>query len=253
MSATKVPGAGSFSVVMTLVERPVQLEWCLHHLRLIYPDIVVTVISDGNGYPEYPGICAEYHAQFVKGEKLKRAACGGRWWLRTLTHGLETGTDYMIKIDPDTKFQRRIGVWPSHDIFGTLTGRGKHWEHIQGGVQGFARSTVVRLIETEYFADSALCDPATYAWSSTLLEHARKSNYLCTDAMLRSAKRALKLSWGDWTEVCSRWRGLPADKSRYAITHPHKWQSSVRTLPDSAPSTATTPVHENKLLGAGDD
>ena len=215
----------NFAVIMTLVERPMQLKWCLHHLRLVYPAVEVVVISDGTGYPEYSDICAKYRARFVKGDRLKRAECGGRWWLRTLTHGLTLGTEYLVKIDPDTKFQREIAFWPTWDIFGTLSGRGTKWEHIQGGVQGFSRSTIVRLMESEFFNDHALCDPATYVWSEALLLHAKKKNYLCTDAMLQYAKKRLKLTWGDWSEASSRWRGLPANVAKYAVTHPHKWQS----------------------------
>lgn len=220
----------NFNVVITLVERPMQLKWCLHHLRLIYPNVIVTVISDGKGYPDYPAICTDYRAHFIKGEKLKKASSGGRWWLRMLTHGLATGTDYVLKIDPDTKFQRKIRHWPSYDIFGTLVGSGTKWEHIQGGVQGFSCSAVTRLIQSKYFSNSALRDPITYTWSDTLLEYARRSNYLCTDAMLRAAKKSLAMTWGDWPEICSKWRNLPTEKNKYAITHPHKWQSFSEPL-----------------------
>lgn len=220
------PTETAFTVLMTLVERPVQLAWCLHHLRVHYPTAPAIIISDGDGYEEYPEICSRYGASFVKGERLKRALHGGRWWQRVLEAGYSTGTDYLLKIDPDTKVQRKWEQWPSYDISGTVAGRGTNAEHIQGGVQLFSRNAVQKILDSKFFSDERLKDPATYAWNTDLLNHARRTNYLCSDAMLRAAKIALGLRWGTWSEALSMWKSLPNDHQRFAITHPHKWQNA---------------------------
>src|SRR5688572_3646544 len=114
----------NFGVVMSIVERPKQVEWCLQQIRAIYPEIPIIVISDGYDNPEYPGVTDRYATKLIKGEKLKRASSGGAWWARTLLHGLSMGTEYLLKIDPDTKFQRPIVSWPTSDIAGTLLQKG---------------------------------------------------------------------------------------------------------------------------------
>lgn len=209
---------------MTVVERPAQVAWCLHHLRTVYPDIPVTVLSDGTGYPQYPAISSQYGARFLKGDRLKRASKGGQWWERTLSSAWETGADFVLKIDPDTKFQRPIQVWPETDIAGTLTGARQRFEHIQGGVQLFRRRAIERLLESKYFQREELYRSEYYAWGKDLLNHARRTDYLCTDAMLKKAKADMGLTWGPWSEVCSKWKSLPARHQHFAVTHPHKWQ-----------------------------
>ena len=206
---------------MTVVESVEQVAWCLENIRRLYPEVPISVVSDGVDRPNYPRLVERFNVDYVRGEKLKLASKGGAWWQRVLGIGHSQNTDFVMKIDPDTKFQRGIEHWPNCDIAGTISG-GKRREHIQGGIQLFTRQTVIRLLDSRFFEDDVLRDPITYAWDKQLLQHARKTGYLCSDAMLRAAKLSLRLKWCNWSEVHSSWKTLPKDLGKYAVTHPHK-------------------------------
>ncbi len=224
----------TFGVVMTVVERPAQLRWCLQHLRQVYPTIPVEIISDGAGHPEYSTVCEEYSAHFTQGERLKRASQGGGWWHRTIKHAAKTCADFVMKVDPDTKFQRPIRAWPLWDIAGTVSGFRSGYEHVQGGAQLISRKAIRGLIASRIFEAPELCDPSVYAWDNHLRDCAIAKDYLCTDAMLKHAIQRIGLTWGNWPEVESNWKWLPREHEHYAVTHPHKWQTPVHESKDSS-------------------
>jgi hypothetical protein len=132
-----------------------------------------------------------------------------------------------MKIDPDTKFRRRILRWPTADLAGTVANPGERTEHLQGGIQLFQQETVIRIVESGFFSDPVLRDPLSYAWDADLARHAKRTGYLCTDALLRAAKLSLGLSWENWDEVLSHWKQLPPRIGDCAVTHPHKRQEST--------------------------
>jgi hypothetical protein len=212
----------TLSVIINVVETPIQLNWCLTSLRLVYRHIPVIVISDGVFYSKYAPICRTHSARYIKGERLKQAKSGGRWWLRTLTYAASTGADFVLKIDPDTKFQRVIRSFPIFEISGTLVCQGTPKEHIQGGIQAFSKSAINKLLNSKFFDNPLLTNPRHYAWDDNLLRLAIENEYMCSDAMLRKAKMELGLSWGNWSEVNSQWKRLDKNYPRFAISHPHK-------------------------------
>ena len=122
---------------MTVVERPEQVEWAIQHLREGAPDVPFTLISDGKDDERYGRIASVYGGRYIRGEKLKVPSCGAEWWQRTLEVGLELGTEFVLKVDPDTRFNRAIEQWPEWDCFGTVACRGSNREHVQGGCRVF--------------------------------------------------------------------------------------------------------------------
>lgn len=218
------PGEHSLMVLLHVVERPQQLAWCLDHLRRVYPSVPVMAISDGVPPDRYRPVCRHYDVELIGGSRLKLASEGGAWWQRALEVADSAATEFVIKIDPDTLVQRTIAFWPVEDLAGTVSGRGTRWEHVQGGAQLLSRRLIAAALASGIFTGAEYRNPATYAWSEGLLRAARRSGYLCTDAMLMHAVRKLSLAWGNWSEVASGWKKPPRGHKCSALSHPHKWR-----------------------------
>jgi hypothetical protein len=209
-------------VVMTVVEPPEKVAWALRHLRSVYPAAPVAVISDGVDDAGYAAACAVYGARYIRGERLKITAAGGLWWQRTFEAALVMGTRYVLKVDPDTRFNRPVRVWPAADCFGNHVGLGEIGEHIQGGVQGFQRSAVERMIASGICLREELRDVGAWAFTEGERVYFERENYLSTDRVLVRVLKDLGMSLEHWREIVSNWGPAPADAERYAISHAHK-------------------------------
>jgi len=219
-----------FGVVMTIVERPDQVEWAVQRLRRIYESVPLTLISDGDDNPRYPMIADAYGGTYQRGKRLKTPKHGAKWWERVFRAGLTQETPFVLKIDPDTSFNRPIRHWPEFDCFGTVTCRGSGQEHIQGGIQGFRRSAIEKIVASGICLRREFQDVAYWAWDSLFVPKWREQQYLSTDQLLRRVLLETSLSWGDWSEVRSWWMSAPSDPERFAITHAHKWMALSHRL-----------------------
>ena len=218
-----VKRSADFGVVMVVVERPDQVEWSIQRLRVVYPMVPITLISDGQHQPRYERIAEVYGGRYQRGEKLKRPERGAEWWQRTFEAGLEFGTPYVLKVDPDTRFNRPIASWPEFECFGTVIDAGTSREHIQGGVQGFRRTAVERIVASGICLRPEFRDVAFWSWDPASTEEWRRGGYLSTDQTLRRILLELDLAWGSWPEVISSFLATPPDADGYAISHAHKW------------------------------
>jgi GR25 family glycosyltransferase involved in LPS biosynthesis len=216
------PPMADVGVVMAVVEPPEKVAWALRHLRAVYPTAPVAVISDGVDNEGYAPVCAQYGAVYVRGERLKVPAAGGRWWQRTLEAGLGMGTRYVLKVDPDTRFNRPVRSWPAADCFGNLLGEGKRGELIQGGIQGFQRSAVERIVTSGICLREEFRDVQSWAFTDKERAKFERENYLSTDRVLIRVLKDLGMSREHWHEVVSPWGPAPADAERFAISHWHK-------------------------------
>ena len=149
---------------------------------------------------------------------------GAEWWERTFKAGLALGTEYILKVDPDTRFNRPIASWPEFDCFGTVTCLGSDREHVQGGVQGFRRGAVERIVASGLCLNPRFREVAFWAWDPGMVREWTRTGYLSTDQTLRVLLLELGLTWGDWPEVVSWFGAAPQDWANYAISHAHKWQ-----------------------------
>lgn len=215
--------AAEFGIVMVVVERPDQVEWALQRLRAVYPAVPFTLISDGQHQPRYERIAEVYGGSYQRGEKLKRPEHGAKWWQRTFEAGLALETPYVLKIDPDTSFNRPITSWPAFDCFGTVIWPDTDREHVQGGVQGFRRSAVERIVASGICLRPEFREVESWAWDASQIAEWKRDGYLSTDQTLRRILLALEISWGPWPDVISWYLHTPPDAARHAISHAHKW------------------------------
>jgi hypothetical protein len=216
------PEPVDFCIVMTIVESPEKVAWALRHLRAVYPTVPTVLISDGVEEPRYAEIATQYQADYILGEKLKVLEKGGQWWQRAFEAGLAFGTRHILKVDPDTRFNRPILHWPDADCFGTISGKGQNWEHIQGGVQGFSRSAAETMANSGRCLCPSYCAVETWAWGEKEREEMKRDNYLSTDRVLMRLLREHGLRWENWPEVMSLWERAPENAEHYAISHAHK-------------------------------
>lgn len=213
-----------FGVVMTVVERPEQVEWAVQRLRAVHRDAPFILISDGHHEDRYEKIAEAYGGDYQRGERLKIPERGAEWWQRAFEAGLALGTPHVLKVDPDTGFNRPIASWPEFDCFGTVACRGSDREHVQGGVQGFRRSAVERIAASGFCRDARFHEVAFWAWDKAQVQNWTKARYLSTDQTLRVILMELGLTWGSWAEVKSWFNATPPDWANFAISHSHKWQ-----------------------------
>jgi hypothetical protein len=210
-----------------------QLEWCLKALRAACPNAPAVVISDGVNDPTYPEICKRYAVRYVLGAYYKRVECGGRWWRRTFEAGLRLETEWLVKIDPDTRVWRPFQAVPTTDVAGTVTrwghsafatSRSALRENVQGGCQLIKASAARELLASGHLDSPDLKHHYAFALSDQDYRNCKARAYLSTDRTLMWLVNRAGLTWGDWSEVNCVWRA-PAPENeglRYAATHPHK-------------------------------
>ncbi len=207
---------------------------CLLRLRRHYPGARVVLVTDGDDDPRWPALCARHDAEYVRGERLFEVARGGAIVQRLLELHLRRPTPWLLRIDTDTRVQRRFRALPSGAcVFGTLERRTlAHGELldpplVQGGCLGFTLQAVERLHAEGVFLSPRLIDwAATWADTRDARERARGGR-VSFDHLVRWGCREAGIEPRAHDEVFSVWRGTPRNPGlRYAVTHPHKpwWQ-----------------------------
>lgn len=197
-----------------------QLRWFLGNLRRAYPSMPVFVISDGHDDPSYSHVCNDFGADYIAGNCLKRLSCGALWWDRFFRHIQAYPFEFAFKVDPDTKIIRPFRRFPPFDIFGTKEGR-----NIQGGIQGFSRSAVNKIIERDLCRSSRYQDVVRWTRADAtqkVREYIDATGRTSTDFLLMDIARRLGLACGNWLEVDSQWKRNRPFRSDVAATHPHK-------------------------------
>jgi len=203
-------------------EGPRQLVACFEHLRRAYPNAPVFCISDGWDHPAYAQVAAAFSVDYIRGERLKLISSGARWWDRFLGLALSYGTPLIVKIDPDTFLHRPFRSFPAFDVFGTIGRIGEPGEHVQGGCQGIRRAAAEKILESGLCCDPIYQDPYTCPVAPGV---PYSKVFMSTDFTLVHMLRRLSLSYGDWSEVDSRFIGHMGSvpwKRDAAATHPHK-------------------------------
>jgi hypothetical protein len=198
-------------------EPPTQLDDCLARVRAVYERESVFVISDGNDDRGYRECCRRHRAGYYPGERLKVATCGAQWWQRFFEIALARPADFVFKMDADTWLHRPFAGFPKWDVFGTVD---RDFE-IQGGMQGFRRSTVQKIVTSGICLDPVYKDPARWGPPRTV-KYTQSTGQISSDHSLAHIVRRLGLTWGDWAEVDCQWRKSREFRDGVAASHPHK-------------------------------
>jgi hypothetical protein len=202
-------------------------------LRALYPDARLIVRSDGGGCG--PHSWQELAAEFYDEERLFPVANGGRVIHRMLELYVLRPTAYLIKVDPDTVFHRRMHYLPARSgLFGTVQGP-RVSRSIQGGFIGLTKTAALMILQSGLLLDSALQvpDPSTGEYMAILRRRADNLGLTSFDCVLGWAATMLGLEIFDFPEVCCEWQSPPDNPAqKYAITHPDPerdaWRKRLR-------------------------
>ncbi|MCB0403526.1 MAG: hypothetical protein KDD51_01985 [Bdellovibrionales bacterium] len=219
-----------------------QLPTCLTALRRHYPKSRLFLISDGDPNPEIEQIANQFGGECYYGERLFGVERGGEVVHRLLDHYLAQPSDFLIKIDADTRVERRFWYLPKTReplVMGTrqLAGSTPDLVSIQGGCTIINHAAASMMHASRLFLDPRL-KPPILAWADpgTKQELRAKSGLTSHDWTIGWVCRELNIRIVDHPEVASywkerRWYSFRDLLSNYqllvrhfwpAVTHPHK-------------------------------
>jgi hypothetical protein len=206
-------------------------EACLREVRRHYPGSRVIVLSDGDDDPRFARLAERFGAEYTAGERLYGIEHGGKMIQRMFDAFLLRPSDYLFKIDTDTRIHRRFRYLPTGCIaFGTLewetarSGTRLDFPSIQGGCTGFTLEAARRIAESGLLLSDELLDyRRTYADNADAVSRARRRGMISTDFVTRYACRRLEIPLVEFDEVRSLYCGkIAPDGEGFAVTHPHK-------------------------------
>lgn len=222
--STSAPAGRAITFYLNVFRDAGLLDGCLSSIRGAYPDARVLVRSDGDDDPRIATIAAAHGARFVDDINRYGLTHGGDYVQVMFERFLEAPTDWLFKIDPDTRVHRRFEALPDGcRVFGTLQ-RQRPLYSVQGGCIGFTRAAVEHFVERGTFRDPRLArNPPPYLASSAYLGEHLSRGFIAEDWAIGWACGETGVEMVDWPEILSEWRITPDNGDlRYAITHPHK-------------------------------
>lgn len=208
-------------------EKPELLGKCFSMLRAAYPNSPVLAILDGidgnaDGIPEILGEAREYGVFVLPGDRLKKGVHhGAAIWTRLFDHAMRFNTDYVVKMDPDTRVHRRLTYMPRNTncVAGRIMSANDPARHVQGGFQlmpiAFVELALAESMRDEYK------DPKF--WKSGQSEVFTSRDLVSTDYLLSAMMRNLSSIFVPHPEIeCRSLRGAEPFSKAAAVTHPHK-------------------------------
>ena len=201
--------------LVTCYNEPEYVDQCVSSIRRNDCGPIL-VINDGGDSASLESICDQSKATLIEGEHLKTPERGFEWWTRFFNHGIATGMDFMVKMDPDAYFHRPLELSTKGlDFFGTVTDRADRSPHsVQGGIQGFSLDLAQKTLTSGLLEDSK---------GSGL----RTDGSFSTDVFISGIMRKLNQFGQPWMEIMSVWGMVQklGNTEGYAITHPHALMS----------------------------
>lgn len=198
--------------------------WSLSHLRGLYRNSRVIVISDGD-FTIDPNTFADFNVDFRQGEELFLIERGGAMFERNFSIYLENPTKWFFKIDSDVGWHRRFLKLPEDTgIFGTVQRNGSGLRSLQGGCYGMDLDTVTTIINSNILKDNILKNPEeTYALTEITRGHCNRTGKISEDWMMGWIATELGISMFDYTEIHSKWlEYVDNSEGWFSVTHPCK-------------------------------
>lgn len=212
-------------VMMVCRETPELVNYCLQGIILAYPEAPIVVILDGRIPDENLIAVTKNRAHLYCDQKLKKGIKehGAAFWTRFFTVGLQFGTDYMVKLDPDTRVHKALTLYPPKAGLyscGSLMSEGYQAQHVQGGFQLFNRDFAAAALRES--RDPAYCDHEHWKCGQSETVFAAR-DLVSSDYTLRTMTLRINGVMVKHPEMDCR--SLPGTKPfdiDAAVTHPHK-------------------------------
>ncbi len=204
---------------------------CLSSLRQHFKDSRVVMISDGDDDSRFFELAERFGVEYSLGDRLYTAENGGKMVQRMLAAFFERSSDYLIKIDTDSRIHRRFKYLIEGPVlFGTLEWKTAgsteklDFPNIQGGFVGYTRLAAEKIFCSQILLSPDLLDHRrSYADTIDIIRRVEKEGLISTDFVVRYACRQLHIPMIAFDEVYSIWRGkIASDGEGFAVTHPHK-------------------------------
>lgn len=211
-------------IVMNVFDEPdAQLQWCISNIRKHYKAAKVKVFFQGDAIANQ--FLSKHRVEHCQTERLYLLKHGGKVVEVFLTEFVETNCRYLLKVDPDTMFNRRISKLPtSACLFGTVqvSDKTQRLFSIQGGCIGINRIAAKSILESGVLRreDFSSNKPP---WSCASVVQRRVDNGLVSiDWMMGFAIAECGIPMARHPEISSEWRKPVSDCSDFAVSHPHK-------------------------------
>jgi hypothetical protein len=199
----------------------------LKRVRRFYPKSRLIVLSDGDPDPRYKNFTALFQAEYFEQDRLYEIRNGGRLLHAWLEYYMKRPTPYLIRIDTDTRFDRRFHYLPiptGCDVFGCMQAYETH-RGLQGGCIIFSCKAAQKLFASKVFLSEELKDHRSWGRYSTqdLLEDRIQQGLIATDKVLHWAFVKEKIRIFNFPEIYFAWKiGHPNLQMRFAVVHPDK-------------------------------
>lgn len=228
----------TFAFFLTVFSESELAKKLIRTVRNHYPDVDFICCDELGVDPGFNSFCLDLNIFYFAGAQIKELSNGGEWCIRMIQSFLSySDAEYMIRMEPDTRFLRPFRYFPSVDFFGNVRGQGER-QYIQGGCFGLSRRACQQLIDSGILSSSLYKNPsfAYFRYQPPYLQpgelHSSKQ-LVATDLVLWDAVQRLGLSWMEWVDVCcytfphelaNALKGLSLDQisQQYAALHPCK-------------------------------
>lgn len=202
-------------------------------LRALYPEARLILRSDGGGRSNHPW--QQVTTEFYDEDRLFPVANGGRVIHRMLELYALKPTPFLMKVDPDTVFHRRMNYLPARSgLFGTVQGP-PNSRSIQGGFIGLTQGAALAILKSKLLLDPVLRepDPSKGEYMAILHRRAKRIGLTSFDCALGWAASILGIDVFDFPEVFCEWQHAPENiRLRWAVTHPDperdSWMGTIR-------------------------
>lgn len=190
-------------------------------IRAMYPKARIIVRSDGGSFvgADWSSVGVEFYAE----ERLFTAQSGGSSVHRMLELYAARPSTYLIKVDPDSAFHRRLAFFPAADgLFGSLQESGG-CRSVQGGFLGMTRTAAMEILSSKLLDSHALRAPSpeSAGYLGILGRRAKRIGLASFDWSLGWCASNLRIAMTDFSEVNCQWLEPPANpNAKFAVTHP---------------------------------
>ena len=172
-------------------------------LHTFYPECQILSLSDGIDDQDYSNFCAEHSVTYEKDIPLKKKFAAKWTYRRFKFFLLNSEADVVVKIDPDTRIQRRV-EFPDVDVFAPLCPDTRGVVDFNGSCFGISRSIVEIVMQ------------------SGLLSDQRYDGARLEDKVLTDVFRKLGITVTGFPEALYHKGATSGDTSGYAFVHPEK-------------------------------
>jgi len=202
------------------------LRQSVEFLRRAYPTAPIVILCDGCPADTFNFIHADLNSYIVEGPRLRLHPTGGQWLQRWLSSLIDFHTDYIVKLDPDTRIMRKLSQFPDADMFGYLRMRTdkrsipiKQSTFITAAFVAIKHRAAKKLFESgELLKDVYTDDFYSYASHGLMRD---SDNLAIGSWILTDAAQAQGLTIARSEEIYLRWRSsVPADLwDQYAVVN----------------------------------